>query len=217
MDLNELIGKTLKRIRTKNKMTQVELAKLINVDSTYIGKWENGTLKLSLENAMKICEVLDVDLNIFLEIQNIDEERFYPVPVLGDIKCGIPMYADEQVSGYKMIPFRYKRRGEYFYLRAKGDSMIDLNIEEGDYLLMKRTTTLEENEIGAFLFKGEESANLKIFKKGKDGIKLCSANKNYKDIVIPKEEVHNLMILAKLEQIDKRVYNIKDIINDEMY
>ena len=54
------------------------------------------------------------------------------MPVVGDIACGIPIMAEENIEDYLCISANFLKKGNYFALRAKGDSMIEAGIEDGD-------------------------------------------------------------------------------------
>ena len=62
------VGKKIREIRTKKKISQVELAKKLGkISSTYINLIESGKRKISLENLIQIARSLETDLNFFLE------------------------------------------------------------------------------------------------------------------------------------------------------
>ncbi len=86
----------------------------------------------------------------------------FSAPVSGDIACGSPIYADEQHDESFPIPADYIGRGEYFWLRAKGNSMINAGIENGDLVLIRRQNTANEGDIVAALI--DDSATLKTFR-----------------------------------------------------
>lgn len=52
------------------------------------------------------------------------------VPVLGSVSCGVPKFAEENIEEYVRLPVALFGRGEFFILRANGDSMIEANIQK---------------------------------------------------------------------------------------
>ena len=72
--------------------------------------------------------------NITSPMMNSDTIR---VPVLGSIACGIPKYAEENIEEYVRLPVSLFGRGNFFFLRACGDSMIDAGIEDDNLVLIR--------------------------------------------------------------------------------
>ena len=109
------------------------------------------------------------------------------VPILGNIVCGMPDEEREQVDGYLALPEEWTDN-DSFLLRAYGDSMVDVGIEEGDLLLIKRTDSPKNGQIIVALT--EEGNTLKrIFFDG-ERPRLHAENKNYSDDrrdIYPKE------------------------------
>ncbi len=68
------------------------------------------------------------------------------LPILGQIICGSPEEEEEYAEGYLAIPEEWIQ-GECYLLRAYGDSMVDIGIEAGDLVLVKRTTTPADGQV----------------------------------------------------------------------
>jgi repressor LexA len=101
------------------------------------------------------------------------------IPLLGRIKAGIPTFSEENIE--KFIDLNpYLNNEEIFFLKAEGDSMIEAGIMDGDYLLVKKTQTLNNSEIGIFRINGE--VTVKRFYKSDGNIKLLPSNLRYKEI-----------------------------------
>jgi len=77
-------------------------------------------------------------------------EQMINIPLVGNIACGTPLLAVENIEAYIPYPaskLKYKA-DKYFFLRAVGDSMnkADINgktINDGDYVLAKQTNAPE--------------------------------------------------------------------------
>ncbi len=83
------------------------------------------------------------------------------VPVLGVISCGIPKYAEENIEEYVRLPVALFGRGQFFILRANGDSMIDADIYDGDLVLIRQQNYADEGQIVVALM--EDEATLKRY------------------------------------------------------
>ena len=107
---------------------------------------------------------------------------FCTVPVLGAVSCGIPKLAEENIEEYVKLPISLFGRGDFFILRAKGDSMINADIADGDLVIVKQQNTAEYNQIVVALV--DDDATLKRFRPCADGIHLHAENPNYEDIIL---------------------------------
>ena len=71
---------------------------------------------------------------------------FRRVPIVGMVICGTPDEQEEYVTGYLAIPEEWVD-GDCFLLRAYGDSMVDIGVDEGDLILVKKTETADHGDI----------------------------------------------------------------------
>jgi len=105
------------------------------------------------------------------------------VPVLGEIACGIPSLAEENIEDYVDLPVSLFGRGPFFLLRAKGLSMVEAGIEPGDLVLIRQQSTADYNQIVVALL--EEEATLKRYRPYPDGtVHLHPENREMDDIVV---------------------------------
>ena len=89
----------LRYLRHSNNMSQEDLAKKFGYKSfTTVQKWEDGTAFPKIENLNKIAQIFNVELDHLL---NVDlRTNKVKVPVLGEVKAGYDLYADEgKVNG----------------------------------------------------------------------------------------------------------------------
>ena len=91
------------------------------------------------------------------------------VPVIGSVACGKPKLAIEDIQGYLPINIDWLGRGEYFALVADGDSMINIGINDGDIVIVRKQSTAENGQVVVALipdeYGGEMTATLKRFYK----------------------------------------------------
>ena len=107
------------------------------------------------------------------------------VPVLGNIVCGEPEYAEENFEEYVSLPESLFGKGEFFILRTYGESMIDAGIEEGDMVVVKKQNVASHGDIVVALVDNETTLKTLLFDK-EGRVVLHPENKNMKDIY-PKE------------------------------
>lgn len=131
--------------------------------------------------------------------QQIIYSKYTALPIVGRISCGEGVVAYEEVEGYEPTPRNWLNGGEYFYLRAKGDSMTGARIQEGDLLLIRRQEEVEDGEIAAVLI--EDVAVLKrVYRRG-NAVWLQSENPNYPPIVLEPSAGCSVKIIGKLKKI----------------
>jgi repressor LexA len=104
------------------------------------------------------------------------------VPLLGRIAAGRPIEAVELPESIELPESLVGRRSAYM-LKVLGDSMIDEQIRDGDYVIVERRDTAEDGQIVVALIGGEE-VTLKRFYREKDGVRLQPANVNFAPIIL---------------------------------
>ncbi|MBO7698107.1 MAG: helix-turn-helix domain-containing protein [Erysipelotrichaceae bacterium] len=180
----------LRFLRYANNMSQDELADKLGYKSfTTVQKWEDGSAFPRVKTLNMIADIFDVDVDHLLNL-NIRNDQV-AVPILGEVKAGYNMYADENIMGYEYINNNEYGPGEYFYLRVKGDSMIDLRIGDGDMVFVRKQDYIEDKEIGVFLLDNNE-VTVKKAAIDKNGITLKAANQKYPDRRYKPDEIQVL-------------------------
>ena len=100
------------------------------------------------------------------------------ISVLGSIAAGTPIEAIQQEVDKVSLPVELQNNGEFFGLKIKGDSMIEAGINDGDTVIIKKSSTADNGQIAVVLIDNQEATLKRIRKKGKT-IALEAANKNY--------------------------------------
>lgn len=106
------------------------------------------------------------------------------VPILGNVSCGLPEYAEENFEEYVPLPVALFGQGDFFLLRASGNSMIEAGIEPGDLVVVRKQNTAEEGDIVVALVDNETT--LKRFYRDKKHrcCRLHPENSKMKDIYV---------------------------------
>ncbi|AWO74933.1 repressor LexA [Geobacillus thermoleovorans] len=197
------IGQKIKQLRKAHKLTQEELAKILDVKPTAVSAWELGRNKPLMDKLDMMAHYFGVPISYFFEENEIKGPKnhiyFVKLPIVGTISCGNGVIAYEDIEGYEEVPRSWLNGGEYFFLRAKGDSMINARIMDGDLLMIRRQDDVENGDIAAVLIDGE--AVLKRVYKTNDTIILQSENPAYKPIILQKNDMKNIRIIGKLKKV----------------
>lgn len=72
---------------------------------------------------------------------------YIAAPLVDSIYCGSPEEEEENVEEYVSLPVSLFGKGDFYILRAKGDSMVDAGIAEGDLLVIERNCPASEGDI----------------------------------------------------------------------
>ena len=100
------------------------------------------------------------------------------ISILGSIAAGTPIEAIQQEVDRVALPENLQNNGEHYGLKVKGDSMIEAGINDGDTVIVKKTSNVESGQIAVVLIDDQE-ATLKRIRKKSNTIALEAANKNY--------------------------------------
>jgi len=125
-----------------------------------------------------------------------------PVLMGNSIPCGmLNEVCDAELESIRM-PTALIGSGEFFLLRARGNSMINAGIDDGDLVLIKRCESVREGRIAAFLFDNSETT-LKRFKQDKNAIYLIPENDEMEPIVIRGTDRGRLIIQGEAIMVMK--------------
>ena len=126
-------------------------------------------------------------------IEIVGNAKVDRVPLLGDIAAGTPILAVENIDGYLPLPEGFfGNGGSLFMLRVCGKSMIEVGINDGDYVVIRSQETADNGEIAAVLIDNE--VTLKRFYKKKDHYVLHPENKEMQDIITEKADILGVLV-----------------------
>ena len=86
-------------------------------------------------------------------------------PLLGTVRAGLPMYAEENITDY--LPIRQTDGAKYFWLNVRGDSMTAAGMDDGDQILVREQPEVENGQLAVVLVNGDE-ATVKFFRREGD-------------------------------------------------
>lgn len=135
-------------------------------------------------------------------IRENNNMNFNRVPMAGTIPCGDLNETFEQELEYFLIPKALTGNGEFFLLKASGDSMVDVGVNNGDLVLVKKQLTADSNQIVAVLYETDKTTLKRILFK-KDHIVLHPENKDMKDIIIQGKDRDKLCIQGLATKVIK--------------
>lgn len=192
----------VKELRKKSGYSQQKLAKILNVHQTAISQWETERTSPDIDIASKMAALFGVSLDYllgreeqdFMTVDNIFPMKTKKVPLLGDIACGVPIWAEEQRGEFVSVSDDIDAD---FCLRAKGDSMTGARIYDGDIVFIRRQPTVDNGEIAAVIIDNEATLKRVYFYRDKNKLVLNPENPAYEPLVYIGSELEEIRILGK--------------------
>lgn len=122
------------------------------------------------------------------------------VPLIGRVAAGEPILAVENVDDTLAVDSSFVSGGDVFALQVEGDSMVNVGILDGDYVLARHQTTANQGEIIVAVVDGE--ATVKRYYVDGNGVQLVAENDAYAPIVV--EPHQDFRIAGKIVSLMRR-------------
>ena len=118
---------------------------------------------------------------------NLTRREVVNVPMVGRVAAGEPILAEQNISNYFPIPMEYMPNNDTFMLTVKGESMVNVGIYDGDYILVEKRSTASNGEIVVALV--DDSATVKTFYKENGYFRLQPENDHLDPIIVSHCEI----------------------------
>ncbi|MCM3489108.1 XRE family transcriptional regulator [Alkalihalophilus marmarensis] len=215
------VGKLIKSIRTSNKLTQSEFAKILGVAPTAVSAWERDSNRPLMDKIVMISKRFNVEINEFFEdytenkaLDQVAEPinhyniQHVELPLYGSVAAGalatIEGITEENLKHIK-VPVemlgKYSHSKDLFTMRVNGDSMNRI-IPDGSLVICKpiEFTAIQDNDILIFSHDGEYSMK-RFWKDPEDGSLIFSpesTNRRFRELAIDSTTCRDLQIYAKV-------------------
>ena len=199
----------LLQLRQEANLTQEELSNSLNLkynlgtNKGMISKYEKGLHVPGFTFVDYAADYFGVTTDYLMGrsdnkyfLDSIHDRR---IPILGAISVGSLIIAQEDIIGYE-----YTSDDCDFCLKAKGDSMINARICDGDILYVKKQSDVESGEIAIVITDGEKATPKRVYKVNGNVI-LHSENPTYKDMVFSKKDFKQVRIIGKVKYVKAEV------------
>lgn len=209
-DIKKKVAENIYKYRKKAGLTQKQLAERLGVKNTAVSNWENGQNSIDTELLFRVCDVFGVTINEMYGIEETKKETserdlfeklgFMEVsrqslPLLGNVACGEPIFAEQSIDSYISVDADINAD---FCLRAKGDSMVNARIFDGDILFVKSQPMVEDGEIAVVLVEDEATVKRVYYDRENNTITLVPENPTYKVMRFMGEQLNQIRILGKV-------------------
>lgn len=122
------------------------------------------------------------------------KENSVSIPLIGSVSCGQPLLSEESVESYIRIPMEWLGTGDYFLLRANGDSMVDAGIDDDDIVIVRKATDANDGDIVVALVDNENTLKRLYRDEKRRKIILHPENPNYENIEVDSCEIQGVAI-----------------------
>jgi repressor LexA len=206
------IGKLINKRRTELGLTLEEVGNAVGVSKSTVKKWEDGFIsnmrRDKIASLAKVLKLNPVSLingeeinpsesnyeSLYEKYDNIHPIHLKKFPMLGKIACGEPIYADEDRESFVMADMDIKAD---FCLTAKGDSMINARIYDGDVVFIKEMPMVDNGEIAAVIIEDEATLKRVYYYPEDSTLQLIAENPRYKPLIYQNEELNRIRVLGK--------------------
>ena len=118
---------------------------------------------------------------------NLTRREMVNVPMVGQVAAGEPILAEQNITNYFPIPMEFMPNNDTFMLTVRGESMVNVGIYDGDYVLVEKRQTASNGEIVVALV--DDSATVKTFYKEEGYYRLQPENDNMDPIIVMNCEI----------------------------
>lgn len=180
----------IKETGKKYGMNVKDVAKKAGIGENAVYRWKES--QPTADKLQAVADVLHVTTDYLLGNTDIKQpisnlvptgKRMVQIPILGEIACGDPITAEENIEGYETEPADQVPIGETFYLRSRGNSM-EPTIPNGALVLIVSQPDVEDGQIAAVQVDDDSRATLKRIHHQGDSIILMPDNSSYAPIIL---------------------------------
>lgn len=204
------MAKRIKDLRTSQGMTLEQVAEKVGVGKSTVRKWETGLIaNMRRDKIAALADALNtspmylmgwsdeinpapaLDLSKFDNIYPVKLKKF---PLLGEIACGKPIFANEDRESYILAGSDIHAD---FCLRAKGDSMVNARILDGDIVFIRKQDMVDNGEIAAVAIGDDVTLKRVVYYPEQNLLILKAENSKYQDMIYSQDQLEQVYILGK--------------------
>lgn len=204
------MAKRIKDLRTSQGMTLEQVAEKVGVGKSTVRKWETGLIaNMRRDKIAALADALNTspmylmgwsdEINPLPKLDISKFDNIYPVnlkkvPLLGEIACGKPIFANEDRESYVLAGSEIHAD---FCLRAKGDSMINARILDGDIVFIRKQDMVDNGEIAAVAIGDDVTLKRVVYYPEQNLLILKAENSKYQDMIYAQDQLDQVYILGK--------------------
>lgn len=186
--------KRFEALLKSHNTTVYRVSKETGIAQSTFSDWKRGRSIPKADKLKKIADYFEIDIGDLLtqsttgSADTVLGKRARPrqiVPIIGEIRAGLPIITNEAVIGYEHADIDDKE--DYFYLKVRGDSMKNIGMVENSLVLFHKQQYAENGNIVACLVGGD-SATVKRFHRDHKRVLLLPENDDYTPIELSTDD-----------------------------
>lgn len=205
---DNIFGERLRELRLSQGMSQEMLGRKCGVKKSSINMYERGARQPKIETLEAIADFFNVDIEYLRGVSDVKNRyrealglpqnvipmpRVHKIPLIGDIACGTPVLAVENIEDEVFSPDDIHAD---FALRCKGDSMVGADIQDGDVVYIRQQPTVNDGQIAAVLIEDEATLKRVYYDAAGDMVTLISENPAVPPRVYHGEALNHIRVLG---------------------
>lgn len=207
-----IIAKNIRHYMELHNKSRNDICEALGIKYTTFTDWVNGKTYPRIDKIERMAGYFGISKSDLVEDHdNLPADAIpytkrptQPIPIVGVVSCGMPLLAEDNIEGYHETSMQDITSGEtYFWLRAKGDSMINVGIHEGDLLLIRQQNDVDSGDIAVVAINGDDATLKRVIKK-ENALILQPENAAYETKIFIGAEVETVHIRGRLMKLEKK-------------
>lgn len=203
----------IKDLRINKGLSMSDAAKALGLPYTTYINYEKGYREPNSEVLIQIANYFDVTVDYLIGNTSVSQKdleltggvsianltpvsqlKRKKVPLLGDIACGEPVYAEENLGDFI---WANEDIDADFCLTCHGDSMTGARINDGDLVFIKKQDMVDNGQIAAVIIENEATLKRVYYYPEQGKLVLGAENPKYQPFVYVGEELNQIRILGR--------------------
>lgn len=123
------------------------------------------------------------------------------IPLVGDVAAGTDVLAEENIEELVPVPEDFTGDGNLFMLRVRGDSMIDIGIFDGDYVVVLQQHEASSGDLVVAGIPGDE-ATVKTYRRRGNTVTLVPHNEDFEPMQF---HINDIVIYGRVVTVLRKV------------
>ena len=204
----------LRELRQERNLKQGELSARLGVAQSTLSAWELGKFDIDSDSLRRLSEIFDVSVDYLIYNDNVRRRQTVTnfgnilpittkkVPLLGEIACGKPIYANEEFGEFADV---YDDLRCDFCLRAKGESMIGAGIKDGDIVFCRQSEMVENGRIAVIGIEDEATLKRFYYYPDQDRVILAAENPAFPPLIYEGQSISGIRVLGEAVAYQSRI------------
>ena len=190
----------LAQVMAEKNMRAAELSRRTGISKPRLRQYLSGVYIPKADAICLIAQALEINEGYLLgtsdsiQAEKTEGTKFKALPVVGEIACGAPVFVNEEDDGLVITDIDTDAD---FCLIAKGDSMKDARICNGDTVFIKKTDVVSNGDIAAVVINDEATLKRVYYYPESEKLMLIPENNSYEPLVFVGEDLEKIRIIGK--------------------